>query len=150
MGAQIRDIGDGARPAPKKQLNSRGMRNNGRGAGKPPFTMALHAITDHPDYKCLLKQTRAFLWDFARQYNGYNNGNLSAAPGTMGKYGWSKWELMRAREEAEKAGWIEVTRLPRAKREPTLYRLTWMEADNWYGKPILDAGAHAQKKRSLR
>ena len=70
--------------------------------------------------------------------------------GTMGHMGWSKWELIRARNTAEKYGWIEVTRYPTAKREPILYRLTWMKTDKWDGKPKLDPGAHQQKVRKLK
>lgn len=132
------------------RANSKGMLPNGRKKAGPPFTRALHAITDHPDYKALSKQTRAFLWDLARQYNGYNNGNLSAAVGTMGKLGWTKWELMRARTEALKAGWIEVTRYPTAKRQPVLYRLSWLATDKWEGKPYLDPEAHKQPVKALK
>ncbi len=146
----LRSNATGNGPSIAHKANSKGMKPNGRGNKGHSFTMALHVITDHPDYTSLSKQTRAFLWDFARQYNGYNNGNLSAAVGAMGQFGWTKWELRRARSEAEAGGWIEVTRYPRAKREPILYRLTWLETDKWDGKPYLDDGAHAQKRKSLR
>lgn len=132
------------------KANSKGMLANGRKKGGPPFVRMLHAILDHDDYKAMRKPTRAFLCDLARQYNGFNNGNLSAAEGVMGAYGWTKWELIRARREAEAYGWIEVTRYPRAKRDPILYRLTWMPTDKWDGHPKLDVGAHNQKVRRLR
>lgn len=83
------------------KANSRGMLANGRKANGQQFTKALHAIYDHPDYIALPKQTRAFLWDFARQYNGRNNGDLSAAPGTMARWGWTRAELKKAKREAE-------------------------------------------------
>jgi len=132
------------------KANVRGMLPSGRKKAGPPFTKALHAIHDHPDYVALTKQTRAFLWDLARQYNGYNNGNLAACEGLMRPLGWSKWELMRARSEALEMGWIEVTRYPTAKRDPVLYRLTWMLTDRWEGRPVLDPGATQQKVRSLK
>ncbi|MBA6412379.1 hypothetical protein H2508_04565 [Parahaliea sp. F7430] len=132
------------------KANSKGMLPNGRKKSGPQFTRALHAITDHPDYIAMSKQSRAFLWDLSRQYNGFNNGNLAACLGVMGKLGWTKWELMRARKEAESLGWIEVTRYPSAKRDPVLYRLTWLKTDKWDGKPKLDVGAHAQRVRSLK
>ncbi len=130
--------------------NSRGMLPNGRSNAGGSFTKALHAIHDHPDYIALTKQTRAFLWDLARQYTGHNNGNLSGAVGTMGKYGWTKWELMRARKEALEHGWIEVTRYPNSKREAVLYRLSWLPTDKWEGKPYLEPQAHKQKVRPLK
>lgn len=130
--------------------NSRGMKANGRGNGKEPFFRALHAIYDHPDYIALSKTSRAFLWDLCRQYNGYNNGNLSAAPGIMHKLAWEKKTALRCRAELEEKGWISVTRYPRAKKEPVLYRLTWLEVDTWDGTPYLDVGVRLVKKRSLR
>lgn len=126
------------------------MKPNGRGKAPPPFFMALHAIFDHPDYLTLSKTARAFLWDFSRQYNGHNNGNLSAAPGIMGRMGWDKKTATRCRKELEQAGWIEVTRYPRAKKEPVLYRLAWMDVDRWEGKPHLDPEAFKMPRRSLR
>lgn len=68
----------------------------------------------------------------------------------MGYLGWSKWELMSARKEAMHKGWIEVTRYPKAKREPILFRLTWLATDRWEGRPHLEQGAHQQKVRSLK
>lgn len=124
---------------------------NGRKANGQQFTKALHAIYDHPDYIALPKQTRAFLWDFARQYNGRNNGDLSAAPGTMARWGWTRAELKKAKREAEGAGWIEVTRYPRYPRDPTLYRLTWLAvSEELRGQGKLDSSVFAQKVRRLR
>ncbi len=133
-----------------EKTNSRGMKPNGRGKGKMPFVCALHAIFDHPDYIALSKTARAFLWDFARQFNGYNNGNLSAAPAIMEKYGWEKKTALRCRKELEQKGWISVTRYPQAKKEPTLYRLNWLDLDRWEGKPFLEPEAYRAKRRSLR
>ena len=132
------------------KANSKRMLPNGRKKGGSGFTKALYAITDHPGYIALNKQSRAFIWDLARQYNGHNNGNLAACEGVMGHLGWSKWELQRARKQALKLGWIEVTRYPTAKREPILYRLTWMKTDKWEGRPKLDPGAHTQEVKRLK
>jgi len=132
------------------RANAKGMLPNGRSSAGGTFTKALHAVFDHPDYIALSKQARALLWDLARQYNLKNNGNLTAALGTMSKWGWGKWELQRARRELEAHGWIEATRYPRAKREPILYRLTWLELNEWDGPPELDPEAYRQKVRSLK
>lgn len=126
------------------------MKPNGRGKSPPPFFKALHAIFDHPDYLTLSKTARAFLWDFSRQYNGHNNGNLSAAPGIMGPMGWDKKTATRCRQELERLDWIRVTRLPRAKREPVLYCLSWVDLDKWEGKPHLDPEVFKMPRRSLR
>ncbi|MEE2651795.1 MAG: hypothetical protein VYE54_03635 [Pseudomonadota bacterium] len=132
------------------KTNSRGMKPNGRGHGKEPFFRALHSIYDHTDYLALSKTARAFLWDLCRQYNGYNNGNISAAPGIMEPMGWNKKTALRCRSELEQRGWISVTRYPRAQKEPILYRLTWLDIDRWEGKPTLDPGVEKIPRRSLR
>ena len=136
--------------ARKNGTNAKGMKPNGRGHGKEYFVRALHAIFDHPGYLALSKTSRAFLWEFCRQYNGRNNGNLSAAPGIMAAYGWDKKTAQRCRKELERQDWIAVTRLPRAKREPVLYRLTWLDLDRWEGPPHLDPDAYRRPRRSLR
>ena len=133
----------------KADSNSRGMKPNGSGHGKAHFFRALHAIFDHPDYLALSKTARAFLWDMCRQYNGRNNGNLCAAPSIMKPLGWDKKTATRCRRELLANNWIAVTRYPRAKREPVLYRLTWLEVDTWLGKPYLDPNAANQRRRSL-
>ena len=132
------------------KAKSKRMKANGRGHGKETFFRALHAIFDHPDYLALSKTARAFLWDLCSQYNGRNNGNLSAAPGIMGPMGWDKNTTLRSRRELLEKGWITVTRLPRAKREPILYRLTWLDLDQWSGRPELDPEAYRVPRRSLR
>lgn len=131
-------------------MNSRGMKANGRGSGKGQFFRALHAIFDHPDYIALSKSSRAFLWDMSRQYNGYNNGNISAAPAIMERMGWDKKTALRCRKELEARGWIVVTRYPRARKEPVLYRFSWLDVDVWAGKPYLDPGADKVPRRRLR
>lgn len=131
-------------------INSQGMKANGRGHGKEPFVRALWAILDHPDYLTLSKTARAFLWDLTRHYNGFNNGNLSIAPGIMGKQGWDKKTIRRCRDELMGANWLAITRLPKAKREPILYRLTWLDLDKWDGVPRLDPDAFKQPRRTLR
>lgn len=131
-------------------INSKRMKANGRGHGKPPFLKALNAIFEHPDYLALSKTARAFLWDFAHLFNGFNNGNLSAAPAIMGRMGWDKNTAARCRKELEAHNWIAVTRYPRAKREPILYRLTWRDVDQWEGPPYLDPEARKVPRRSLR
>jgi hypothetical protein len=143
-------------------INSQGMRADGRRASETrtplrrpkakgePFSRALWAIFDHPDYIALSKTSRAFLWDTARLYNGFNNGNISIAPGIMKKYGWDKKTILRCRDELIQMNWLAITRLPRAKRQPILYRLTWLEVDTWEGNPKLDADAFKQGRRSLK
>lgn len=133
-----------------RKANSKGQLLNGRAKGGGTFTKVLHAIQDHDDYRALSLGARAFLWDFARLYNGRNNGNLSAAEGVMGKFGYSKKQCIRYRSELLERNWIQVTRQPRWPREPYLYRLTWIAVDEWIGEPVLEDGARRQRPRSLR
>lgn len=130
--------------------NTRGMKPNGRGHGKEPFVRALWAIYDHPDYLALGKTARLFLWEMLRLYNGYNNGNIAATERTMKPYGWDKKTILRSRRELEARDWIWVTRYPRAKREPILYRFSWLDVDDWDGRPDLDPGSRKRPRRSLR
>lgn len=132
-------------------INSKGMMSNGR--RKPSgesFVLGLWAIYDHPDYLALSKTSRAFLWEVCRLYNGYNNGDLSIAFGIMGHRGWDKKTITRCRDELIARNWLAITRLPKAKREPILYRLTWIELGRCDGKLKLDPDAFRLKRRSLK
>ncbi|EAQ96399.1 hypothetical protein [Congregibacter litoralis] len=135
----------------RQKPNSKGMHSNGRKAGGGTFTKVLHTILDHPDYLALSTSARAFLWDMTRQLKPYgeNNGNIAASEGVMKKFGYSRFQCCRLRKELETYKWIEVTRYPRAKRDPLLYRFTWLPTGDWKGAPNLDAGAHEQKVKKL-
>jgi hypothetical protein len=132
------------------RANSRGMYPNGRKKGDGLFVKGLHAIYQHPDYRALSIQARAFLWDFASTYNLKNNGNLSASEGVMGEFGYSRYQCYRLRNELLKHDWIEVTRHPRFPRDPYLYRLTWLDLNEWSGPPYIDDGIRRKAWKSLR
>lgn len=131
------------------RANSKGMLPNGRKQCAGGFLKAPHAVFDHPDYIRLSPASKAFLWDFSRQFNGRNNGNLSGAHGVMKSWGWNKKAALKCRKELEAADWIRVTRYPKAKRQPVLYRLSWLDVDSWEGAPLLDPDAKT-KRRSLK
>ena len=57
-----------------------------------------------------------------QQYNGYNNGNLCAARGSL-RFIWNDKTLKKARVELVMAGIIELTRQG-FKKKPNLYALT--------------------------
>lgn len=133
------------------RANSKGMLPNGRSnVSKDQFVRALWAIFDHPDYLALSKTARAFLWDVCRLHNGFNNGNISIAVSIMGPRGWDKKTIQRCRDELVERNWLVITRLPRAKRQPILYRLAWLDLGTWEGKPKLDDDAYRVKRRSLK
>jgi len=74
------------------------------------------------------------LVDLAAQYNGYNNGDLSATKKTMLDRGWNSGDqLNKAKREAEERGLIRVTRQG-GRNRCNLYALTWFAIDECRGK----------------
>lgn len=64
------------------------------------------------------------------QYNGRNNGNLSAAPRTLAPYGWkSRGSVNDAVVELVALGFLEQTRQG-GRNRCSLYALTWMGIDD--------------------
>lgn len=131
-----------------RKANSKGMLPNGRRKSGPTFVMVLHAILDHPDYIALSGSAAKLLWDVARQYNGHNNGDLTAAMSVMAARGWQKKTLARALAELLERDWLRRTRHPRLKRQAALYALSWLPVNECGGK--LDAGADKEPVRSLK
>lgn len=72
-----------------------------------------------------------------QQFNGFNNGNLSATPKTL-RFDWCIKTLKKAKRELLKAGLIEITK-PGVKRRPTLYALCHL--------PINEIEKHGIRKR---
>jgi len=68
------------------------------------------------------------------QFNGTNNGDLSAAPKIMKLYGWnSQGSLHKALAELLAFGFIEQTRQG-GKNQCSLYAVTWLPIDDCKGK----------------
>lgn len=68
--------------------------------------------------------------DILIQYNGRNNGMLSACHTLMKKRGWAKASLYRAFCNLQHAGFVVVTRQGWKRRgKPTLLALTWNGID---------------------
>ena len=79
---------------------------------------------------------RALLVDLAMQYDGSNNGDLTAALSVLSAYGWnSKGSLNDALVELVALGFLAVTRRG-GRKIPSLYALTW------HG---IDSGPHDEK-----
>jgi hypothetical protein len=82
-----------------------------------------------PPCTALSKQGRLLLVDIAMQFNGQNNGNLSAAPAIMRLYGWnSNGTITRGLEELCALGFLELTRQG-GRNRASLYALTWVGID---------------------
>jgi hypothetical protein len=93
---------------------------------------------DHPCYNSLSHTATRLLFEFARQYNGHNNGDLCAAWKLMHVRGWrSRDTLDRAKRELLDHGLILLTRQG-GRRKANLYALTWRAIDECKGK--LDIG----------
>ena len=70
------------------------------------------------------------LVDVYLQYNGYNNGNLSACHTLMKKRGWAKSSLYRSFKKLIYSGFLVVTRQGmKVRGMPTLVAITWYGID---------------------
>ena len=101
---------------------------------KPPFVKLPHPILKSNAYKSLGAWDRTLLIELILQYNGKNNGDLSAPYSFMKTRGFnSSGTLSNASKELEKKGLIEITKFPRktgTNFEMTkLVALTWLPID---------------------
>ena len=101
---------------------------SGRFAGIP------HACMEHENYISLNAHAKVLLLEFCKQYNGFNNGDLSASFKTMKKRGFrSKGTLDKALKELKAKGWIVVSRYG-GRNTCNLYALTFHAIDDCKGK----------------
>ncbi|MFE8032269.1 hypothetical protein [Thiohalocapsa marina] len=83
-----------------------------------------------PPVAVLSARARALLVDLAMQYNGKNNGNLSAAPAVMASYGWtSQGTLADTIAELVAHGFLLQTRQG-GRNQCSLFALTWVGIDD--------------------
>lgn len=119
--------------------NSKGMAPNGRGSN-PRFAGIPHAVMDSPDYKELKGSAVKLLVELARQYNGYNNGDLTVALSILKSRGFTSSDtISKARDELVRAGMIVETRQGRFLNPGgrcALYALTWKPMDECAGKDL--------------
>jgi hypothetical protein len=79
-----------------------------------------------PKFRTLSGSGVKLLLDIGSQYNGKNNGDLSAAWRVMHPKGWkSEATLNRAKQELLAAGFIAETRKGRLPNLCSLYGITW-------------------------
>lgn len=110
-------------------------RNKGR-RSRGTFLAMPHSVLDHPNFIGLSPRATRLLIDLARQFNGTNNGDLSAAFTVMSRNrGWtSKDQLHKGLAELVSKGWIVLTRRGRRPNVASLYALTWLPIDECGGK----------------
>lgn len=99
------------------------------------FVILPHAIQDAPNWTLASGTAIKLLLDLARQYNGYNNGNLCASIGMLRSRGWKSPEVLTwARRELLHYGFITETKIGGLGIGPTLYAITWRPIDDCKGK----------------
>lgn len=99
--------------------------------GKPTYAggfLALPMAVLHcAKFRTLSGNALKLLLDIGSQYNGKNNGDLTAAWKVMHPKGWnSEATLNRAKKELLAAGFISETRKGRMPNLCSLYGITWM------------------------
>lgn len=91
------------------------------------------------NYKKLGGWDVKLLLELTKQFNSYNNGDLSAVWSQFSKNGWnSKGTLDKSIKQLEKYGLIQRTRQG-GRHKCNLYALTWREINDCKGK--LDVAA---------
>lgn len=118
-----------------------------------PFFRLERRIVQSPKHRALSFVARVVLQELMVQYNGMNNGDLSATR-TMAK----EWgigapvTLQKALKELEEAGWIVQTRTSVFSKHGSrcaLYGLSWIPIDECPGKD-LEIGPTRAPLRPLR
>ncbi len=112
----------------QSRLKAKGRRSIGG------FIAIPHAVLDSPNWQSCSATAIKMLTELARQFNGYNNGDLAATFSMMKKRGWSSQEtIFLACLELRHYGLIELTRQG-GKRRPNLYALSWQPINDCSGK----------------
>jgi hypothetical protein len=123
--AQLADMGMAS--AAKRRSRTRG-RSEGTHLGIP------HYVTRSPEFGALDGWALKLLIEFANQYNGFNNGNLSCTWTVMTERGWrSNGTLRKALKRLLHEGWLVVTRQG-GRHRCSLYAITWQSIDDCPGK----------------
>src|SRR5205809_608265 len=90
-----------------------------------PFIQFYHYVYDSAEYRRLSVGARGLLMEFARRFNGYNNGNLEMTERQSRNAGLgSKPTMRKYLAELINGGWIVVTRRGGMRSGPNLYALT--------------------------
>lgn len=112
----------------RNRLKAKGRRPRGRFASIP------HAVLEHDCYTTLTHKSVRLLLDLSMQYNGHNNGDLSAAWGIMCRRGWKSRDTLDAaiRELVEHS--LIVRSRQGGRNRCNLYALTWEAVDECRGK----------------
>jgi hypothetical protein len=99
------------------------------------FAALPHQCLAHVNFTRLSSRAVKMFVDLLYQYNGSNNGDLTAAYSILQKRGWRSKETIRlATHELLHFGWITLTRQGGLNRTPNLYAVTFNSIDECGGK----------------
>lgn len=97
---------------------------------KGRFVGIPYNVANSQQFGKLSYRAKALIVDLLLQYNGRNNGSLSACHALMKNRGWSKATLHRSLKELIETGFVVVTRQGWKQRgKPTLLAVTWNGID---------------------
>lgn len=117
-----------------RKTNPRGRAKNRRYVGIP------HDVMESDSYSGCSGNALKLLLELAKQYNGHNNGDLSAAFSVLKRRGWrSKKTLARCIAELIERGLVVKTRegwFSNPGGRCALYALTWHRIDECAGKDL--------------
>ena len=118
----------------KRREKTKNRKETGRFAQLP------HVVLNSADYISLSYKSKALLVDLVYQYNGKNNGDLTAALGFLKKRGWVRGAtLSSAANELLEANLIIRTREGRFQNPYSrcaLYAITWQPINECEGKDL--------------
>ena len=105
-----------------------------KGRGKETFFALPHSVISCSNYFQLSHKAKAMLVDLGCQFNGSNNGDLSATWSLLKKRGWKSSDTISSSiEELIYYGFIVRTQEGglnvAGKQRPHLYALTWLRID---------------------
>lgn len=118
-----------------KRQKLKGRRSGPTFGAKPHHIFRANIKTNQSSPASVLSHMAAHLLDnLVMQFNGNNNGDLTAAPKIMKLYGWtSQGSVHSALTELLATGFIEQTRQG-GRNKCSLYALTWLAIDECGGK----------------
>ena len=111
-----------------KRLRQKGRQTTGT------FIMFPTEMLLHENFRTLSPRATKYVVDLASNYNGRNNGDLSATFSQMKSRGWnSSDQLFKAKRELVDRGIIKISRQG-GLNKCNLYALNWFQIDECDGK----------------
>lgn len=121
-----------------------------RKAKTPPFAMLVKSMITSPAYRQLSFVARGVLVELLAQYNGDNNGDLSATRTMAKAWGVSSPNMLqKALAELQAGEWIIQTRCSLFSRHGArcaLYALSWIAVDECPGKDLEVAATRVPRR----